>query len=230
MKKEFIIREYDLDGYEIDYYFGDEYLTGAGGYNSNLFIIGLDRYTDFNGDEYKKIQNTAENIIDGFSEVGGKYATYNTFRDCMEDFGIDYNPRKCHLLKEWAKTADERKVEDIADFLTITTGERWTTKAARGYSQGDYADILFCPAYYPNGVEKYGEVWMGCAKAFCVIEIEDGEETESVYGYIVADCEAWKIEDYKRIVADWAGIDATAARLEVIDGYNTTTTPVYRVA
>lgn len=72
---------------------------------------------------------------------------------------------------------------------------------------------------------------MGCGKEFCVIDVdEDGNETDKCYGYIIADCQAWKDEDYKRLVCEWAGIDEEETRLEMIDGSTTQTIYSYRVA
>lgn len=160
----------------------------------------------------------------------------------MKEYGIDYNSRKCHALKEWAKAADVAEPETVAAFLTITTGKKWDVSSAHGYCQGDYVEIVYCPEFYPDGVIKYGEVWLGCAKEFCVIDVEDYQEPEeeggeptyteadSCYGYIVADCEAWRDEDYKRIVCEWAGINEEETRLEMIDGSKTRTVYSYRVA
>ena len=80
------------------------------------------------------------------------------------------------------------------------------------------------------------------AKEFCVIEIEDYQapetedeeatytEKESCYGFFVADCEAWKDEDYKRIVCEWEGIDPEETQLEMIESSRTTTIYTYRTA
>lgn len=102
-----IIREIPAEYAEFSYYFDYDGLTSASGeYCNNLFIIvneGYGRIWGFNIDEYKNIQKEAEFIIDSFNNIGGWYG-YRSYKEAMESYGITYNPRKCHLLKEWQKT------------------------------------------------------------------------------------------------------------------------------
>lgn len=230
--KKYIIREVETP--DFSFYFDDDGLTEASGeWCNNLFIVsheGWGRFSGFNIDTYREVMRAAENIITEFSLVG-EWRGYGSYRDAMEDFGISYNSHKCHSLKEWAKDADATKTEDIAEFLSIVTGKKWETCGVCGYSQGDYVELVYCPERYKNGVKHYGEIWLGCGKEFCVIEVDgDGEEIDSCYGYIVADCEAWQDEEYKRLVCAWAGIDEAEAQLEMIDGYTTVTHCSYRIA
>lgn len=226
-----IIREVPPEACDLSFYFDDDGLTEAGGdYFNNLFIVPTRRNSGFNGKEYKSVQDTARQIIDGFEDVRDPANCYNwtgykSYKECMEDWGIPYNPRKCHALKEWAKDADESEPEDIAAFLTITTGKKWDVTGVCGYCQGDYVEIVYCPERYREGVEAYGEVWLGCAKEFCVIDLdENGDEGDSCYGFIVADCQARDDEDYKRLVCEWACIDEDETALEMFDGYARTAT------
>ena len=156
-----------------------------------------------------------------------------TYKQVMKDNGLAYNSTFCHKLREWAKNVDDYNADTdaIAEYLTITTGKTWATSSASGYCQGDYCEIVYCKEYYPENVRKYGEIFLGCAKEFCVIDLdENGEESDCVGGYIVADCEAWKDEEYKRLVCEWAGIKPEETRLEMIDGYHTDTKYEYRTA
>lgn len=237
--KKYIIREVEPEACEFGFYFDDDGLTEASGdWNNNLFIIsneGYGRISGFNIETYKNVQRQAETIIDGFDDVNSGVVDYDgkriTFKSVMEEAGITYNARKCHAMKEWAKDADTGKTDDIAAFLTITTGKKWDTASAHGYSQGDYVEMVYCPENYKDGVKAYGEVWLGAAKEFGVIELdENGEEIDSCYGYIVADCQAWKDEDYKRLVCEWACIDPAETQLEMIDSCQTVTHYSYRTA
>lgn len=229
--KKYIIREVDPDTVSFDLYFEDDRLKGeSGDFCNNLFIIqneGYGRISGFNMNTYKEIQDQAAELIDAFESVGSYYG-YSSYMEAMKFLDIPYNSRKCHRLKEWAENADLSKVDNIAEFLTITTGKKWDTDAARGYCQGDYVDILYCPECYTNGVEAYGEVWLGAAKEFGVIELdENGEEVESCYGYIIADCQAWDDADYKRLVSEWAGIPEAESQLEMIENCSIITTKKY---
>ena len=230
-----IIREVAPEACDFRTYFEDGGLTrAAGDYCYTLFIVsneGWGRISGFNLDEYNAAQRRAERIIDAFPDVGTEYG-YDSYKQAMENIGIDYTPRRCHALKEWAKTADAYNTEDMAAFLSIDTGKKWNVLGVCGYCQGDYVQVIYCEGFHDRKqAEAYGEIWMGCGKEFCVIDVdEDGNETDECYGYIIADCQAWQDEDYKKLVCEWAGINEEETRLEMIDGSTTQTIYSYRVA
>jgi len=88
----------------------------------------------------------------------------------------------------------------------------------RGYCQGDYIEVVYCKEHHKDGVRQYGEIWLGVAKEFDTIDLdENGEEIDTCGGYIVADCQVRTDEDYKRLVCDWACIPYEETRLEMID-------------
>lgn len=229
LKTNYIIREVEPEVCDFSWYFQDDGLTELGGdFCNNLFIIPNERgYSGFNMDIYKDIQRDAENLIDAFHNINTH--GYASYKEAMQFCGIDYNSYKCHALKEWAKTADEEDIESIAAYLTIITGKKWETDSARGYCQGDYVEMVYCPEHYKDGVQAYGEIWLGAGKEFCVTEQDDdGNEIETVGGYIIADCQARSDEDYKKIVSAWAGIDEKDATLEMIDDCYTVRKYKYR--
>lgn len=234
-----IIREVPGEQADLSYYFdGDCFNANGGEYGYTLFIISNEGYGRLHGlniDEYKRVKEQAENVLDGFTDVENGETYWDgekmTFKQVMKDNDIPYTSHKCHKLREWAKDANTGKPESIAEYLTITTGKTWDVTSASGYCQGDYVQIVYCPEFYHENVRKYGEIWLGAAKEFCIVDVdENGEEGDSVYGYIVADCEAWKDEDYKRIVCEWEGLKPEETRLEMIDGYHTYTKYDYRTA
>ena len=235
-----IIREVPGEQAELSFYFdGDTFKESAGDYGYTLFIVAHDRRSliGLNIDEYKRVKETAESILEGFSDVDDGATDYDgeriTYKSVMQENDIPYTNHKCHKLREWAKTVNDYNAdaEAIAAYLTITTGKTWDTSSAYGYCQEDYCEIVYCTEYYPENVRKYGEIWLGAAKEFGVIDLdENGEETDSCSGYIVADCEAWGDEDYKRLVCEQAGIKPEETRLEMIDGYSVQTVYSYRTA
>ena len=240
MDKKYIVREYEPDCTSFDLYFDDDGLTEKGGdYNYNLFIVvndGWGRLSGFNTEEYKRVKETAENVLEGFADVEDGLTDYDgkkyTYKDIMEEYNIPYTSHKCHLLKEWYKGTNDFRADtsDVAEYLSITTGKEWAVKSVCGYCQGDYCGVVYCKEHY-NKPEVYGEVWLGCAKEFCVIDLdENGEETDSCGGYIVADSESRDDSDYKRLVCEWAGIDEQETELQMIDGYSTHTVYSYRTA
>ena len=132
-------------------------MKGIGGENCAVYIVPADRrrYGGFNMEEYQEIEETAEAIIDGFHDVNNKwtngYDSYANYKEVLEYNNVPYSPRKCHLLKKWAEHANPYDTNDIAAFLTITTGEEWAVKAFTGYFQGDYCEVVYCVNHYtPN--------------------------------------------------------------------------------
>lgn len=231
-----IIREIPACESDFSYYFDGDCFTSAGGeYGYNLFIVnkeGYGRINGFNIEEYKRIVKQADSILDGFSDVEDGITNYDgkaySYKDIMQENDIPYNSMRCHKLKEWAEHADLSDTESIASLLTIITGKEWKVKGVSGYSQGDYVEVVYCTEFYSD-VVKFGEIWMGCGKEFCVIDLDDsGNEIDSCYGYIVADCEAWKDEDYKRLVCEWACIDPTETALEMIENESVSYSYSYR--
>ena len=150
----YIIREYEPDSVSLEWYFEDDGLSEAGGdYNYTLFILPTRHSHGFNGEEWENVcrnaryliadfETTAEMIAENTRDRDGKRPTY---KEVMEDYGIAYNPTKCHKMKEWAKNADADNVDDVVEFLTFKTGHKWECTSVRGYCQGDYVELVYCP-------------------------------------------------------------------------------------
>jgi len=234
-----LIREIEPECAELGFYFdGDTFTSRAGDFCYTLFIIqneGYGRLSGLNIDEYKEVTQRAGRILDGFNYVDNGGRNYDgsmaTYKQAMEDENIRFNPTTCARLRKWSENANEDKPEDIAAFLTIITGHKWDVSSARGYCQGDYADIVYCTDFYTGQeIDEAGDIWMGCAKEFSITDYENDNDTEgfTVYGYIVADCQARTDEDYKRIVCDYAGISPEDTTLEMICGSHTHTEYEYK--
>lgn len=237
----YIIRE--CANPEFEFYFDcDCFSEAAGDWNYTLFILTDDyrgyshHYNGLNIQEYKKIKEQMEAILEGFEDADNGIVDYDgkpiTYKQVMEDANIDYNSTKCHKLKVWSKDANIDDVDDFADFLTITTGEKWKCIRVNGYCQGDFAEVVYCDKYYSDKEARInGELYIGCGKEFQVIDInEDGEEADCDSGYYVADCQAWRDEDIKTVVCEQVGISPDEAQLELIDGYSIHTIYSYRMA
>lgn len=229
-----IIREVEPEATDFSFYFDNDGIKEAGGdFCYNIFVLSFDRWgrvEGFQAEEYKRISEELYDISDSFSMVPGDM--FPTYKAAMIYHGFDYSPTACHKLKEITAEYDKKGAdpETIAAYLTFKTGKPWDTVSARGYSQGDYCQVLYCKDFHSNP-KAYGEIWLGAGKEFCVIDLdEDGNEESACYGYIVADCEAWKDEDYKRLVCSWACISEEETQLEMIDGYHTYTKYDYRTA
>ena len=224
----YIIREVEPECMDTSIMFDDDGLKAVCGFNNQLFILTYEhgRTWGFNADEYNDIVSRIDDFLSDFTDRTSDV----TRKDVMKDYEITYNPTLCHKLTVYAdKTPYIRNVEDVAIFLTLTTGRKWETAAARGYCQGDYAEILYCIDFYTEeAIASYGDYFFGCCKEFCVVDIDDdGNEIDNCYGFFVADSEikSWSDTDkeYKSIVCNAAGIDEAETSLELIDGYTTTT-------
>ena len=232
--KKYLIKEVAPEETNFEWFFEDDcFNENAVDYGYTLFIVNYEgwcRWSGYNVKEWENIIKKADYILEDFEAVSA-YKEF-TYKDVMQDYGIPYSPTKCHALKEWAKNADTNKIETMIDFLTITTGHKWESISRRGYSQGDFATVIFCKDFHTEEAATIaGDLYLGCGKEFYVIELDnDGEEIDACGGYMVADCQAWKDEEYKRLVCEWAGIPEDETELQMIDNCYTSTRYTYRTA
>ena len=215
--KKIIAKEVNPAHVDFRFYFDDDSLKGVGGENYTVYIVPADRrrYSGFNMDEYESIEEQAEAIIDGFHDVSDKwtngYDSYANYKEVLEYNNVLYSPRKCHLLKKWAKHADPYDTSDIAEFLTITTGEEWAVKAFTGYCQGDYCEVVYCKAHYSEEhITEIGKFWLGCGTEFCI---------DDCYGYYVPDTIRWQEGDtLRKYLADCYGCKPDELEIYLYDG------------
>ena len=212
--KKIIAKEVNPRYVDFSYYFDNDGLKSVGGENCAVYIVPGDRerYGGFNMEEYREIEEKAKAIINGFRDVSTKWRNgYTTYKEVMEDNAIPYTSRTCHLLKEWVKYANPYDTGDIAEFLTITTGEEWTVKAFTGYSQGDYCEVVYCVNHYtPERINEIGELWLGCGTEFCI---------EGCYGYFVPESIRWREgETLRKYLADSYGCEPEELEIYLYEG------------
>ena len=253
MKKKInhIIREVPPEISEFNRYFDDDGLRESGGdYCNNLFIVAQSRNCGgFNEKEYNRLQNEIENLLEMYTDIVNKssYAQYSSVGAMLFDVGLVnniHNTRRIKKITEWLKACHEKPnspwgnyktqaeafpEETTAEYLTFKTGKEWTTDIVRGYCQGDYVKMVYCPNHYKDGVEHYGEIWLGAGKEFYTIKLDEkGEEADTCGGYIIADCQARTDDDYKRLVCEWERIPEDETQLEMIEDCRTYTKYNYR--
>ena len=189
--KKIITKEVNPRYVDFSYYFDDDGLKSISGENCAVYIIPADRrrYNGFNMEEYREIEQQAQAVID----------------DYEEGLPID------EALKEWAEYADPYDTSDIAEFLTITTGEKWAVKAFTGYSQGDYCEVVYCVNHYtPERINEIGKFWLGCGTEFCI---------DGCYGYYVPDDIRWEEgEKLRQYLADCYGCKPEELEIYLYDG------------
>lgn len=210
----------------------DCFTEAAGGFSYTLFILYYDhgRLYGLNSKDYENVVSNADGIVDGFEEVKDGITNWRgekeSYKDVMKYYGIEYNPTRCHALKEWAENADTAKIDTIAEYLSITTGKKWETTCARGYCQGDYVDILYCTEHYTEkDAVAYGEIYLGACTEFSLKE--PCEELE-VYGFFVADSQAWRDEDVKKLLCEQEGLKPEETEVLFIENQHTRVEYEYR--
>ena len=194
--KKIIAKEVNPAHVDFSYYFDDDGLKSIGGENCAVYIIPADRrrYSGFNMDEYREVELQAQAVIDDY-EAG---------------YSID------ETLIEWAEQADPCDTSDIAEFLTITTGEKWAVKAFTGYSQGDYCEVVYCVSRYtPEHITEIGKFWLGCGTEFCI---------NGCYGYYVPDTIRWQEgETLRKYLADCYGCEPDELEIYLYNGEHVVT-------
>jgi hypothetical protein len=189
--KKIIAKEVNPAYVDFSFYFYDDSLKSVSGENCAVYIVPGDRrrYGGFNLDEYREIELHAQAVINDY-ENG--YPVEET-------------------LKEWAEYADPHNTNDIAEFLTITTGEKWEVKAFTGYSQGDYCEVVYCVNHYtPEHITEIGELWLGCGTEFCI---------EGCYGYFVPESIRWREgETLRKYLADSYGCEPEELEIYLYEG------------
>ncbi len=189
--KKIIAKEVNPAYVDFSFYFYDDSLKSVGGENCAVYIVPADRrrYSGFNMEEYREIELHAQAVID----------------DYENGYPVE------EALKEWAKYANPRDTSDIAEFLTITTGEEWEVKAFTGYSQGDYCEVVYCVNHYtPERINEIGKLWLGCGTEFCI---------DGCHGYFVVDELRWEEgERLRQYLADCYGCRPEELEIYLYDG------------
>jgi len=194
-------------------YFYDDSLKSVSGENCAVYIVPGDRerYGGFNMEEYREIEQKADSLIEAFKEVSPKNEYYPTYKEAMLSHDIEYTSHKCKLLKKWAEYANPYDTGDLAEFLTITTGEKWEVKAFTGYSQGEYCEVVYCVnRHTPEHITEIGKFWLGCGTEFSI---------DDCYGYYVVDELRWEEgEKLRQYLADCYGCRPEELEVYLYDG------------
>lgn len=234
--KKHIIQEIESDYIDFSIYFDDDGLSEASGdYCNTLFIVPTRQSDGLNGEEYHRIQKELDDLFEEAWDIKEQYPNrnYSSIGELLLDKGLIKSIKDTKKIKKYKSILleedyDGDEPEAIAEYLTLKTGKEWEVASARGYSQGDYVEGVFCTEAYKDGIQNYLEVWLGRAKEFVIITLDDnGNEIDQYGGYFVAESEACKPEDIKKLVCGWEGIKEEEADLMLIGGADRTTTYHY---
>ena len=160
-----------------------------------------------------------DNIVSDFNALmGNDHYYFRNYKEVLRYYGIKYSPVMVHKLKVFAESYDDRSFDDIAAFLTITTGKEWDTYAVTGYSQGDYATGIYCTEFYTSeSLELYVGAAAGTVSEFCRIE-----ENDTCYGFFVPDSVKWNTDELRTYLSKQWGDNEENITLELFDGYTQT--------
>lgn len=229
MEGKIIVKEMSPEECNFDFAFDDDYIRGNLNFNddsefSRLYIVG--RECVFNETEYYEIVNTMEYVQEYFSEITGKcnYRSYDSYKQIMEDYDISYSPKKCHQLKALFDIMENSRyrseTENVAEYLTITTGKRWCMKSYHGYCQGDYCEVVYCTEYHSEeSVDFYGKMWLGCGTKFCI---------DDCCGYYLTDDDRRNEDNLRNKLAEISGYKAEDLIIYLYDGSYVTTHNKYK--
>lgn len=194
--KKIVAKEVNPAYVDFRHYFDDDELKGINDKNCTVYIIpaGRRRYSGFNLDEYEEIEQQAQAVID----------------DYKDGYPVE------EALKEWAKYTDVNDTNSIAEFLTVTTGEKWAVKSFTGYSQGDYCEVVYCVnRHTPERINEIGKFWLGCGTEFHI---------DGCYGYYVPDTIRWQEgETLRKYLADLHGCKPDELEIYLYAGEHTVT-------
>jgi hypothetical protein len=217
-----IFREVTPEAVETDILFDDDFIRGKGGdgyENGILYIVTGDDYAVTNKKEWEALCSLVDNLVSDFNALmGNDHYYFRNYKEVLQYYGIKYSPVMVHKLKKFAESYDDRSIEDIAEYLTITTGEKWETYTVTGYCQGDYATGIYCTKYYdPDSLELYVGAAAGTVSEFC--RIEGGDEC---YGFFVPDSVKWNTDELRTYLSKQWGDNEENITLELFDGYTQT--------
>lgn len=234
----YIFRQVPPEQADLSPYFDDDGLKEASGdYCNTLFIVPTRHSSGLNSEEYHRIQKELDNLLEEAYDIEGPYGdAYSSVGALLLDNGLIKSikdTRRIKAFKDFFAKDDtwEMEPEAIAGYLTLKTGKEWEVASARGYSQGDYVEGVFCTEAYTDGIQNYLEVWLGAGKEFAFITLdENGEEVDEVYGYIVADSEANDSRELKTLLCKWEGVPEEETELQTISGSRTYTEYEYEIS
>lgn len=236
-------REVDPEYFDNSWYFDDDGFTSAVDPCYAVYIIPQRNSYGFNGEEYGQIVNTIEEAIEFYQDLkeGDMRQGWETVAELLDGLGLvdglddteqiekltaflgmceADSPYRGHRGSMWYANESEC----VAAYQTIMTGKEWTVRTFHGYSQGEWAEIVYCKEEYSDdSIEEFGKIWLGRASEF----IAEGEEGYSEGAVLVPDHIVWdggqQLIDY---LANMGGYDPTDVEVYLHKGY--TKTPKYK--
>ena len=212
-----IFREADYTDYTSLY--DDDGIKEISGKNNTLYVViqeRFSRYSVVNEKEFEELCSRINEIIDDIENLKEGYSSFfRSYKHIMEYYGYKYSPAAVKRLKSWYESYNG-SLHGIAEFLTITTGEKWNTYTVCGYCQGDFATGIYCEGHYnKEALDLYVGAAAGTVKEFYRIEGDD-----ICCGFYVSDNIAWNTDELKKELSSFEGDDINDITIELFDGYS----------
>lgn len=193
---------------DFSYYFDDDGMRGE-----YAFYIPETRDSKgFNSEEYQSIVRQIEELEEGFADIANnnKYY-YSSYKEAMSFSGLKYNSTMCGKLKKlFNNNFDSDSLDDVAEFLEITTGEKWNTAYENGYCQGDFVEALYPEKYYSaESMKEILSFWLGCGSEFII---------DDCGGYYVTDSIVWNEKELKNYLSEMYGCKPEEMTILLYDG------------
>jgi len=224
MKKEkVVIRQVAPQNADFRFFFDDDGMKRCGGPNCEVYIVPTRSSRGFNGKEYKEIVDAIEEFAGYVDEKSGIAAIKEAISDCFDVgyvFAGKVTDEKLNQIGELLGTTtvitDVDEVS-VAKFLSVSTSSKWECKAFRGYSQGDYCDVVYCSEVYDEkAIDMIGKMWLGCGAEFII---------DDCGGYYVTDDVLWNEEKLKaqllELAASCHGADPEDVEIYLYNGEHT---------
>ena len=260
MKKYIAIQ---MEDYDFELLTDDDGITSAGGLNCEVFGVTYDWYRIncfLNKSEYEDICKVMDYVVDAFNDLtymkdNGfskseiiENSYYHSYKAIIEDYLCDerfrkYSSKMVKELKAFAEKYGDDTLEDITDFLTITTGMEWVCKRYDGYSQGDVCYLVYCTEKHTKDyMDLIGNAAVGRAVEFGIsenlVEVEDRDindiisdaQEDCCYGYYLTDNDVWNEDIMKSKLAEYVGCKADEIEVLVIENTYIVRHNKYKVA
>ena len=221
--KKIIAKQVNPEHMETSFYFDcDGFKESSGDIKYAIYINETRNCYGFNMDEYKEKLRKAEELAEGFDDVKEKYGTYKSYKEVMETYNIKSNPFIINRMKKWAFSDNALSFENMAEYLTITTGLSWEVKEFRGYYQYAWCEMLYCKDGYDNeSIKEISSVWLGTCAEFII---------DDCSGYFVTDNILWEGGDTLRNkLAEYSGYKPEELEIYLYKDTTTTRTDNFEV-
>ena len=162
---------------------------------NGIIILGGRNFISYKSQEYERIEKYFDELVNEFEHItaGDGYAVYNSLSVAVAEYfpkanGGRYSTREIHEIKNIINQYNGYAESIAAPLLSIITGKEYTARGLRGYSQGDYVDIIYPAGELNNDDIKYIEaIFFGTGSEYKIIEskspltLDEIQQTEDYY-------------------------------------------------